>query len=390
MGIKGFPTLKLVVPDSKPGKPRVEDYQGGRTAKAIVDAVVDKIPNHVKKLQDKDFDGWLSNSNDTAKVILFTDKGTTSALLRALAIDFLGSVSVAQVRQKETAAIASFGIEKFPSLVLLPGGSKDSILYDGEMKKEAIVKFFSQVAAPNPDPAPKKPKAAKSSKSSKTTQSSKTSQAAKASSSSSVFSEASASHKSADASEAAASASTIVLEDFEASESPKPIVPPVDHPLKIVEEDIPPLRSLFTPAELTSACLGPKTGTCVLALIPAKASREDRFPEPVVRALQSLAEIQEKHARRKAKFFPFYAVPAENEAGKTLRDDLGLKSTTDLEIIAINGKRKWWRQFEGQDGSIISVETFIDAIKLGEGKKQALPASVIPEAPTKDADHDEL
>ena len=35
MGVQGFPTLKIVKPGKKPGKPIVEDYQGARSAKAI-------------------------------------------------------------------------------------------------------------------------------------------------------------------------------------------------------------------------------------------------------------------------------------------------------------------------------------------------------------------
>src|SRR5436305_2969349 len=122
MGVKGFPTLKIVKPGSKPGRPIVEDYQGARTAKAIVDAVVDKIPNHVQKLHDSGLSAWLAKNNDTAKAILFTEKGTTSALLKSVAVDFLGGISVAQARSKESATVEMFGISEFPSLVLLLGG----------------------------------------------------------------------------------------------------------------------------------------------------------------------------------------------------------------------------------------------------------------------------
>jgi len=159
--------LKIVRPSKRPGKPTVEDYNGARTAKALVDAVVEKIPNHVKKVTDKSFQTWLKESNETAKAILFTEKGTTSALLRALAIDYLGSVHFAQIRNKETQAVESFGIETYPTFVILPGGDKDPLPYDGELKKEPMSEFLKQVATPNPDPAPEAPKK-KSGKKSKT------------------------------------------------------------------------------------------------------------------------------------------------------------------------------------------------------------------------------
>ena len=380
MRVQGFPTLKIVKAGSKPGRPHVEDYQGPRNAKDIVNAVVDQIPNHVKRLQDKDLEAWLSASNDTAKAVLFTDKGTTSALLRALAIDFLGTISFAQIRNKETVAIEMFGISTFPTLILLLGGPKEPLIYEGEMKKEPLVTFFSQIAPPNPDPAPK---SAKSS-------SSKMSKAAKSpSSSSSAFSEASASHKSADASDAAASGSTIVLEDFDASESPMPIVSPAATPIT-VPEVAPPISTLTTSAELKSACLGSQTRTCVLALLPLQSDAEVTPPGSAAQALRSLAEIAEKHVKRKAKLFPFYAVPAGNDAARTLREELVLKPETYLEIIAVNGKRSWWRRFSNDNTGVVSVETFIDTIKLGEGKKEVLPERVISQEEVKEDKHDEL
>lgn len=379
MGVQGFPTLKIVKPGSRIGRPTVEDYQGPRTAKAIVDAVVDKIPNHIQKLQDKNLEAWLSTGNETAKALLFTEKGPTSALLRALAIDFLGLIQIAQIRSKEAAAVEMFGVSKFPTLVLLPGGAQESLVYGGEMKKEPMVAFLSQIAPPNPDPAPKSIRASTSTKS----------KAAKSSSSSSAFSEASASHKSAEASEAAASGSTIVLEEYGASESPLPVVPPAETPIA-VPDSLPPLSTLATPAELNAACLGPKTGTCVLALLPLPVDAETGPPPPAPQALRSLAEIAEKHVKRKAQLFPFYAVPAENEAARILRGELGLRPEMELEIIAVNGKRKWWRHYGGTDTGVVAIESFVDTIKLGEGTKEPLPGSVIPQPAEKETEHNEL
>jgi protein disulfide-isomerase A6 len=359
MGVQGFPTLKIIKPGSKPGRPLVEDYQGARTAKAIVDTVVDKIPNHVQKLRDSELAAWLAKNNETAKAILFTEKGTTSALLKSVAIDFLGGITVAQVRSKESASVEMFGIGKFPSLVLLPGGEQEPLFYDGEMKKEPIVAFLSQVRPPNPDPAPRKakpssPKKAKSS-----------------SSKASAFSEASESHKSADASHFAGSASEITLE-HPSTESPDPIVQPTETPMS-VPEVAPPIPTLSTPAEVKSTCFAPRSGTCVLALLPSKSESQTVLAQPVTDALSGLAEIAEKHVKRQAKIFPFFAVPADNEVAATIRGDLGLKPQTELEIVAVNMKRSWWRRYQGESFDLTSIESFVDAIKLGEGAKERLP-----------------
>lgn len=361
MGVQGFPTLKIVKPGSKPGRPLVEDYQGARTAKAIVEAVVDKIPNHVQKLQDSGLSAWLAKNNDTAKAILFTEKGTTSALLKSVAVDFLGGISIAQVRSKASATVEMFGISEFPSLVLLPGGEQEPVLYDGEMKKDAIVAFLSQAVPPNPDPAPKKAKTSTSKK------------PKPSSSQASAFSKASESHKSAEASNFAGSATKLTVDD-EPTESPDPIVPPAETPM-MVSEVAPPIPTLSTPGEVKSTCLAPRSGTCVLALLPPATESRDDMSQSISGALVSLAEIADKHAKRQAKIFPFFAVPGDNEVAKTIRGDLGLKSDPELEIIAVNMKRGWWRRYGGETFDLIGVEGFIDAIKLGEGAKEKLPDS---------------
>lgn len=238
MGVKGFPTLKIVRPGKKPGRPNVEDYQGARTAKAIVEAVRDKIPNHVTKVTDKTLDDWLAEANNTAKAILFTDKGTISPLTKALAVDFLSSISIAQIRNKETTAVSTFGISSYPTFLLLSGGTEVPIVYDGEMTKEGLSAFLSQIAPPNPDPAPKAAKASKSTKSK---------DSKKSKSASSAFSKASASHESADSSSSKATQTAeTIIDDGNPIESPDPNVVTEDtqKPIQLPEVSTIPLSTL--------------------------------------------------------------------------------------------------------------------------------------------------
>lgn len=336
MGVKGFPTLKTVRPGKK-GKPVVEDYNGPRTAKGIVDAVVDKINNHVKRVTDKDVDSFLSTKNESAKAILFTEKGTTSALLKSIAIDFLDVIEVAQIRDKETKAIKLFGITSYPTLVLLPGGDKESIAYDGEMKKDAMVKFLSQAGGPNPDPAPAKTKGEKKKSDKK---------------------EKKASPKSSE--------STSETTSAESSESTD--VPPAE---KIVEV-APPILAITEADKLTKECLNRKAHTCVLAFVPAAHG------ETAEKALTSLAELALKHAHGQRHLFPFFEVHTDNDASSSLFKTLELSG--EVEIVALNGKRGWWRHYEG-DFSAESVESWIDAIRLSEGAKKKLPEGVVSEVP---------
>jgi protein disulfide-isomerase A6 len=337
MGVQGFPTLKVVRPSAKKGgKPMVEDYQGARTAKAIADAVVEKIPNHVKRVTDKSIDVWLKESNETAKAVLFSDKGTTSALLRAIAIDFLGSIAVGQIRDKEKKAVETFGVEKYPTFILLPGGDKEAIVYDGELKKDAMVTFLSQITSPNPDPAPEKPKAKKEAK--------KSAEASKAS----------------DKSETEPSGA-----DEKSTESvkPKPSVQPVIIP------------ALATEAEVREKCLTSTSKICALVLLPSSGDGD-------ADTTKAIRQVYEKHSRRKAAF-PFYVVEQANSFSATLKDAVGLKDTSGIQLIAVNAKRGWYRTFPGKSYTVDTVEDWIDTIRMNEGKKESLPEGLVTE-PTED------
>ncbi|KAI0158280.1 thioredoxin-domain-containing protein [Xylariaceae sp. FL1272] len=346
MGVQGFPTLKVVRPGKKGKKPVVEDYQGPRTTKGIYEAVVDKINNHVQRVADKDLESFLSTRNESAKAILFTEKGTTSALLRSLAIDFLDVVLIAQIRSKETKAVEMFGIESYPSLILLPGGDKDSVVYDGEMKKTGMLEFLSQAGAPNPDPTPGKAKGDKKSekKSEKKDTKAKKDKAVKESSSEST--------------------STTTSDSSEATD-----VPPVAESKPKAPEPAPAIPSITTSQKLINECLHPKAHACVLAFVP------NAHGETAEKALTTLSELAHKHAQVKRNLFPFFEVHADTETSAVYKS---LELKNEVEIVAVNAKRGWWRQYEG-DFSHASIESWIDAIRMNEGAKNKLPEAVIGE-----------
>ena len=357
MGVQGFPTLKIIVPSKKSGKPRVEDYQGARSTKAIADAVVEKIPNHVKRLEDKDFEDWLSENKETPKAILFTEKGTTSALLRALAIDFLGGIKFAQIRSKESEAVEKFNIETFPTLTLLPGGEAEHILYEGELKKTPMLEFLRQAAEPNPDPAPAETKPQSSKKSPKPSASPKPSTTA---------------------------SPGLVIEEINPTDIPD--FPdfgdfPEAEPAQVPIIETPKLNELTTPEAVDTGCLNPKSGTCILALLPEGETPESSAsPKEALTSLSEVAHVLTHH--RQGKAFPIYSIPATNVRAKSLRNQLGLSEGTEVEIIAVNGRRGWWKRYEPadkRDFKLVTVETWVDAIRLGDGSKSKLPEGVIVE-----------
>lgn len=343
-GVQGFPTLKTFRPGKKAGKPVVEDYRGPRTASGITDEVVNKINNHVAKLTDKDVDAFVAK--EEPKAILFTEKGTTSALLRSIAIDFLDVIKVGQIRNKEKAAVERFGIEKYPTLVLIPGGANaEPVVYDGELKKKDMVEFLKRAGEPNPDPTPAKGKKDKA-KGDKKPQNKAEEEEPKVEKPKTAEPEPEESPKSSSSSSGSTAqnpASTMI-----------PITP-------ITSDDM-----------LQENCLQPKSHTCVLAIVPSEASEQGD------QAVDSLSKLNAKYIHGKRHLFPFYSLPHSVESEIGLRKALDL--TGEVELIAINVRRSWWRHYEG-DFSLDSVEAWIDAIRMGEGDKKPLFQEMIFETP---------
>lgn len=382
MGVQGFPTLKLVKPSKKPGKPTVEDYQGARSASGIVDAVKAAIPNNVKKITDKGLSAFLDSNNDTSKAILFSDKGTTGALIKVLATDYLGNMNFAQIRNKETAAVKMFGVTEYPTLIVLPGGTKAPVKFEGSFKKNAMKEFLGEYASTvsKGTDQKQKPLGKKSETGSD--------EAAKSEEAASTFSAASPSPASAEASEEAAGATSITLEpESNPTESPDPVASP-DAPKPIVAPNRhEPIPDLIEEKYLLERCLGEKTSTCVLALLPDTGA-DEVLPDAVNTALSSLAELAEKHVKRETKLFPFYSIPTRNTGSATLRDALKLAGSNEFELIAVNARRGWWRRFRGENFNFISMENWVDNIRFGEGAKEKLPEDLLstakeePAAPT--------
>ena len=149
-----------------------------------------------------------------------------------------------------------------------------------------------------------------------------------------------------------------------------------------VPDVAPPLPSLETLEELQSKCLGPKTHTCLLALLPPKSDLEAELPDQVTTTLADLAELDQKHKKRGDHLFPFYVVPASNIGNEALATRLGLGKVEDVMVLAVNGKRSWYKTFDrgASKSSGSAVEAWVDGIRLGEGKKSSLPEDLLPSA----------
>jgi protein disulfide-isomerase A6 len=96
-----------------------------------------------------------------------------------------------------------------------------------------------------------------------------------------------------------------------------------------------------------------------------------------LQAISSLSEIHHKHEVARRNLFPFYQIPASNSQASTLREKLDLSS--GIELVALNGKRSWYKHYSRTSFRQAEVEDWIDSIRMGEGAKQSVPDGLIME-----------
>ncbi|ORX82201.1 thioredoxin-like protein [Basidiobolus meristosporus CBS 931.73] len=161
-GIQGFPTIKLFPSELKldakhPNKATKLpiDYTGPRSAKAMVDFAVSKIPSYVqtvssdaskkKALTMEEF--LAQGGEDSPKAILFTNKDKTTTLYKALSVDYHNRITLGQVKNTESEIVQRYNVEKFPTLLVFPKGAQsEPVVYDGALKHAALFEFMGQYA----------------------------------------------------------------------------------------------------------------------------------------------------------------------------------------------------------------------------------------------------
>lgn len=348
-----------------------------------MDAVIEKIPNHVKKLNDKTFDGWLSEKNETLKAVLFTEKGVTSPLIKSLAIDFLGKITFGQVRNSEKESAKSFGVTSFPTLVLLPGGDNEGFVYNGVMKKESISKFLGAFAPSNADSAAPAGECPFSGKNKKTQADKGDKDNVKKQKKDTKDKKASKEeNRDAETSEDGKPKERVILDASDYSN--------LDPEEKKKFEDAhtrarfqqaksvskQPVEPIADEETLRQKCLSEKTKHCVLILLPAQSENTEKISIDLINGLKAFQEITEKHQKRDANL-PTYIVRPELPFVALLRASLGLKSADHFEVIAVNGKRGWWTPYPDRNFNSVAVEAWLDTIRMNEVVKHKLPRPLL-------------
>ncbi|KAI9105767.1 thioredoxin-like protein [Phlyctochytrium arcticum] len=159
-GVQGFPTIKIFGAGVK-GLP--QDYQGPRTAKALVDAAVAKIPStNIQYINGSgkrsvSLADFLEQQTALSRVILVSAKPSTPPLYKALSLEFKNHLIFAEAKSTDLDVVEKLNVTKFPAVVVIPSGSEEALPYSGTMKFAPLKKFLDEYASSKKETSKAKP-----------------------------------------------------------------------------------------------------------------------------------------------------------------------------------------------------------------------------------------
>jgi len=150
-------------------KGKVVDYNGDRSAKAIVSFATSHIKSSVEKVTSEEaLEKFLAKSPSLPHLLLFSDKGASN-LYQALSMQYNGKLVLGLVKNDVSAVVSKYNVESFPHLITFTGETVNH--FTGDLGKEGLVRHAKAVAtgvvpqeepasnnAEQPKAAPKKPK----------------------------------------------------------------------------------------------------------------------------------------------------------------------------------------------------------------------------------------
>eukprot|EP00922_Rhytidocystis_sp_ex-Travisia-forbesii_P072773 GHVS01108486.1.p1 GENE.GHVS01108486.1~~GHVS01108486.1.p1 ORF type:complete len:459 (+),score=112.32 GHVS01108486.1:123-1499(+) len=182
-GVKGFPTVKAFFGNGGKGTPKTVDFDGARTASAVVEFGLAQMGQLVRgRLGGKSSSKQQStkgggSGGGASEVFVLTDRNFEQELMKddkrpwfvefyapwcghckslapdweKLAKEMKGKVVVAKVDStKETVLSKQFGVQGFPTLKMFPAGDKSvqtAIPYDGPRGANELISFARQYSA---------------------------------------------------------------------------------------------------------------------------------------------------------------------------------------------------------------------------------------------------
>jgi len=138
--VKTYPTLKVI----PPGGFGVQDYSGERTAKAVYPWVMKFFSHFVEKVTADNVEAFLNKNAGKYKTLLFTDKPKTPLLWRGLSVDFLGKMTLGEVKSSEKAVCQRYKVSKFPTILVVKPGQKKPIKYEDKIEHKELFEFINR------------------------------------------------------------------------------------------------------------------------------------------------------------------------------------------------------------------------------------------------------
>ncbi|KAJ1907936.1 hypothetical protein LPJ81_000430 [Coemansia sp. IMI 209127] len=153
--VQGFPTIKVFSEKrTKRGNRKSVDYQGERSARAMVRYARSVLPNLSKKLSDSGLSAFVTDTK-LPKAVLFTDRAKTGDLWKGISAQFDKRVDFAQVSSPETTTLDKLGVTELPAIVAFPNVAEPeySEMYSGEIKYQPLAEFIKRISTGKMDPS---------------------------------------------------------------------------------------------------------------------------------------------------------------------------------------------------------------------------------------------
>jgi protein disulfide-isomerase A6 len=107
-----------------------------------------KMQSFVSLVNYGNYESFTDRDGERTKVILFTERKSTSPLFKSLSKKFKGKINLGEARKSEDLAlIKQYGVTKFPTLLAIKEPSSyEHEKYDGDMNFDRISVFLSKHA----------------------------------------------------------------------------------------------------------------------------------------------------------------------------------------------------------------------------------------------------
>ncbi|KAJ2858815.1 hypothetical protein GGI22_003219 [Coemansia erecta] len=158
--VQGFPTIKVFSEKrTKRGNRKSVDYQGERSARAMVRYARSVLPNFSKKLNDGALSAFVTGTK-LPKAVLFTDRTKTGDLWKGISAQFDKQVDFAQVSSPEKTTLDKLGVAELPAIVAFPNFAEPeySEAYSGEIKYQPLAEFIKRISTGKMDQSPGSPR----------------------------------------------------------------------------------------------------------------------------------------------------------------------------------------------------------------------------------------